>query len=612
MHLDYRYGCALLPLSEAKDLALAQAAQRRYSAALAVAREEMPEAVATMTNALTNANQCIAAIQTTGHLLAQMSALETRLDQAVSPRAFGPPTAGGNLALFEQLLHVYHQDVLAGKVSETRKQALDSVLAQLRSLLQDPATDMRGLTLQGSRLRELLASMLHLVGETGQGTLRPGSRAHAVWQRLARLKLSLVSALRRPHLGSDEHTVGMELARRCGHADTYVHQVGQEDGATRQYEVDVLRPLACEVRAFSLRHHVTLAAPIWPSLPLPQNPNAVCFSGDQAWRQVLTTICAQNRLQFLAQPTLKDVATMRWDQLRTCHVAVCDFTAYTRPQARQIIDPARAGPVAVVAYELGIALTLGRAVVIVAKEGQDLPFDVDIEPVRLTGGAQDEARLKDALDEAMYGLQRGGEGSSISATRAYLERTFAGHESFLVVESLKLIDDKVARDPVTFRRFVEPVLGSAGASALQIVYPAWPGSYPPPHERRLFHVTAFGPAWAKDTMSIIAQACRAAKPVVEYIRGDQVLDPNILRSIWTHICQASHVVVDLTGMNANVALELGICHALGRKVFLMTQDSAVPEYFPSIAKERLHCYSLTGEPGLDGLRDALEQFLNSG
>jgi hypothetical protein len=174
---------------------------------------------------------------------------------------------------------------------------------------------------------------------------------------------------------------------------------------------------------------------------------------------------------------------------------------------------------------------------------------------------------------------------------------------------MQLIDQSVERDPVRFRRFVEPLLGAAGAAGPHMIFPAWPGSYPQLLHRRLFHVTAFGPAWASDTMKIASYACASTVPSVEYIRGDHVLDADIIRSIWDNLCQATHVLVDLTGLNANVALELGIAHTLGRNALLVSQDGPAQGWFPTLAKLRIHRYSLDGPRGSHALRDALDGFL---
>jgi hypothetical protein len=118
-------------------------------------------------------------------------------------------------------------------------------------------------------------------------------------------------------------------------------------------------------------------------------------------------------------------------------------------------------------------------------------------------------------------------------------------------------------------------------------------------------VTAFGPTWANSTRRIVEEACG---PQIEYIRGDGVLAPDILRSIWDEICSATHIVVDLTGLNANVTLELGIAHTLGRNVLLISQDPQVERYFRAIAKQRIHPYTLGAPASSPLLQATLKRF----
>lgn len=613
MKLDYSYGHALFHLSDAKDLALLQEARRRYASALEIARTRMPAGVESAERALANADRVIELLTQADDLSQQISELGKQKETLSTEATASPQPVSDDAGLFEELLNVYKKDVAAGKVSVTKQQALDVVIAQLGSLLAKRPTDLAGMTTWRSRLNDLMGSMSHLLTDTSHGaaTISTDSRADALWKRFSGLKLYLSRDLMRPHMGSEERFAGIEIYKRSGYADTFLHESGRDDNTVGGYETDVLRQLACEIRAFSLRNHVTLLSPLWPSLPWPQDPNAVFFSGGDGLRELLVEVCGKQRLKLQPRATSKDFASTRWDQLRACHVALFDFTGYTKPDPDRPIDLASAGPIAAVSYELGIALTLGRAVIVLAKDGQELPFDVDIAPVRLKGDGGDGTRLADAIDDSIYGLQRGGEESSIGATLAYLKERMAGEKNQVVEQSLKLIDSGVARDPVKFRRFVEHVLGSAGSGAPQMVFPAWPGSYPQPGLRRCFHVTAFGPAWAGETMKIVAAACKGTQSGVEYVRGDYVLDHDITRSIWDHLCQAAYVVVDLTGLNANVALELGIAHTLGRNVLLVTQDSVKHSQFPSIAKLRIHGYSLTADPGLKALRDALDRFFAS-
>jgi hypothetical protein len=608
MKLDYSYGNTLFHLSDGKDIQMLQEARRRYASAREMAQAHMPAGVESAKSALANAERVIALLTQAEDLSQQASDLRAQIASVDTAPAAAPVSA--DAALFGQLMDVYRKEVASGKVSETKQRALEPVLGELGNLLENSPTDLDGMTIQRSRLSELMARMSAGLGDTSHGTppLIEGSRADLVWKHFSELKLYLSSDLMRPHMGSEERFAGMHIYKRCGYADTYLHQSGRDDDAVRKYETDVLRQVAIDARGFSLRHHLTLISPVWASAPLPRNPSGVFFSGAEPLKRVLAKVCAEQKLTLLGDSGRKDFASARWDQLRACHAAVFDFTGYKRPSPDRPVDLAVAGPIAAVSYELGIALTLGRSVIVLADEGQDLPFNVDIEPVGLKNKRQRFATIAEALDHAIYGLQRGGDESSIAATLAYAQDRFSHEQNVVIRESLKLLDREVSGDPVKFRRFLEPVLGSLAADAPQMVFPAWPGSYPDPLSRRCFHVTAFGPAWAHGTMQMLSAACKRAHSVIEYVRGDHVLAPDIIRSIWNNLCQASHVVVDLTGLNANVALELGIAHTLGRKVLLATQDSGAEKHLPSIAKIRMHHYSASGELGMRPFQSALEQF----
>ena len=102
----------------------------------------------------------------------------------------------------------------------------------------------------------------------------------------------------------------------------------------------------------------------------------------------------------------------------------------------------------------------------------------------------------------------------------------------------------------------------------------------------------------------VARACRG---VAEYARGDEVRDPHIVRSIWDEICCASHVLVDLTDFNANVALELGLAHGLGRHCCVVAQTGTVERMFPALRKLRVLPYEPTADAA--ALRSHVEIFL---
>lgn len=97
-----------------------------------------------------------------------------------------------------------------------------------------------------------------------------------------------------------------------------------------------------------------------------------------------------------------------------------------------------------------------------------------------------------------------------------------------------------------------------------LINPVWPSAYPAVNARRLFHVMPFRPSWADIVTETARMAVRALRG--NYVRVDEVEAPNVISSICAKIAQVSHVLVEPTGFNSNVALELGIAHTLGRKV----------------------------------------------
>jgi hypothetical protein len=111
----------------------------------------------------------------------------------------------------------------------------------------------------------------------------------------------------------------------------------------------------------------------------------------------------------------------------------------------------------------------------------------------------------------------------------------------------------------------------------------------------VFHVMPFGPDWADDAVASAENSCTPYG--AEYIRGDRVEEAKVIKAIWDEINATSHVLVDLTGFNANVALELELAHALGRPTIMVGQGDTVERLFPSIAKLRFYPYEGADEIG---------------
>lgn len=56
------------------------------------------------------------------------------------------------------------------------------------------------------------------------------------------------------------------------------------------------------------------------------------------------------------------------------------------------------------------------------------------------------------------------------------------------------------------------------------------------------------------------------------VRADDLYGQNIMEDVWQGILKASIIICDTTGRNPNVFYELGIAHALGKKVLLLAQN----------------------------------------
>jgi hypothetical protein len=57
------------------------------------------------------------------------------------------------------------------------------------------------------------------------------------------------------------------------------------------------------------------------------------------------------------------------------------------------------------------------------------------------------------------------------------------------------------------------------------------------------------------------------------IRADEIVGTKLITwDIWEHVNRARFIIADLTGQNANVFYEVGLAHALGKEVVLLTQS----------------------------------------
>lgn len=187
-------------------------------------------------------------------------------------------------------------------------------------------------------------------------------------------------------------------------------------------------------------------------------------------------------------------------------------------------------------HTIGIALVLGNVPVVLCERGRKLPFGLGLEPVDADG-------LRAAVDRALYRVPKSVDTGSLARTAATM--------------GLEL-----GTDPIEARHALEERLAETQA----LVYPVWPAYYPDPNEPRCFHVAPFA---ASD-------------------------------DIWTELCRASSVVVDISDLDENGCLALGIVQTLGRPVLVVAHEE--PPLFPAIAEVRCEIYR--DDAGLEALVQA--------
>src|SRR5262245_3073249 len=359
-----------------------------------------------------------------------------------------------------------------------------------------------------------------------------------------------------------------------------------------------LRPATVDLRRFERRYHLMVIEPPWSTSAMAVEPNAVFFSGDPTAHKAVDAACGLVGMDRPIAHGVDDPTNTRWNLLRRSAVAVFDFTGYNRSAADPPGDLPRspanraavirvAAPIARVAYECGWAFVLGMPMVTLTRQGQGLPFDIDIEPVPLQQDSDDAMRIALALQGAVLGVQREVGSEDLAPTIARLKQLY-GNDS---TSAPMLASFENSHDALHVQLGAAALIERDQRHRAMLTLPAFPPHYPRADQTpTLFHVTAFRP-WSEACEESVRDACTRAG--LEYRIGYERLDPDILRAIWQDIAGASLIVADLTNLNPNAALELAIAQALGRPTIVLSQTPDVPMHLPALAKVRVHSYTGT-------------------
>lgn len=453
------------------------------------------------------------------------------------------------------------------------------------SMLLQRAEDLRG----------LVDDFMELTHYPSYGIPRPpnDSRAAILIELFWEIRKFLLRTMNRSEKGVQESKDLLEYSIQAPRIDRRFYEAGGDDLKAVNVEIEEFRPFVKQVRDFSSLNYSMLAQPFWGTGKQSIDTNAAFFSGSKDVEEKLSSVCKKLNLELMPYPSGESIANARWKQIQGAAIAVFDFTfADVHKKAE-------------VSYELGIALTLGRPVVIIASEKYALPFDVDIVPVILKENEYDELDMKIALDLAMIWLYDIPRESHITKTLNHvLGKYFGPTDNIYINQILKLLEEQKRHpDPVNINHTINKLLDFLKDGSTSVIHPIWAPVYPEEGVFSLFHVMPFGPDWAADGMRAAQEVC--VNHGIKYIRGDQVDDPNIIRSIWSEIAKAVYVLIDITEFNPNVALELGIAHTLGKKSLVVAQPDTEKDLFPMISKQRVKTYTDYVE-----LKDILQNFLN--
>jgi hypothetical protein len=578
MKLEAGYGHVLRHLARARvDPSLVWEARHRLAAALALARTVQPDAVPPLQAALANTDSVMPLAEEAEALGRRIDALntETRVTHPERREPVGAPEA-------KQLFGIVKEDFDKNKSSmdAVTREGLEDFMARLGQHVEaygavQSYEDSIASRHKLSALLEEFQTRARRPSLKGPGP-SPGSHGEKVLASLQELKMFVQAVATDSGVPMGIREAAMDLFPRVARLTTRLSEAGNDEHKLRRLEVNEVRSLAHEVRLLARQQHLTLARPVWAHRNLSPDVNRLFFSGPAQTHKSLDGAASALGLEVNhPAPTGADFAERRWQDLRTAGLAVFDLSGG---------DPQ-------VYYELGIALTLGSPLLLFATEGTQPPFDV-AQNVRFYSPFEDlRGILREELDAALYGLQvQGSRGSTLAATLKYAAQLAAAEDGNALLRVAFQSLSNAASDPVKFLAALTVFNRFLGPREHDLIFPRWPGAYPDPQALRCFIVMPFRTELDQAYQVVARVAQRAG---VEPIRGDVAEGQQIIESIWNEICRATHVTVDLTRLNLNVCLELGIAHTLGRATLLIGREGAersLHQALPGIAKWRCHTY----------------------
>jgi hypothetical protein len=479
---------------------------------------------------------------------------------------------------FAQVLRAQLEEAIAsGKIRPGRETALRNLTDEVVTLATQSDSGAISSTDAHAAMMRLVERSRDMLVDAG-----PDVRTKLPETSLARTLVEPVHALKRfasevgtRAPGSQMKEAGIKLYAQGAQL---LAQLGElaDDAAALEFECTALRPLALDAHRLARAPYARPALPVWDCPPIDLSPSRVFVAAPAEFRSRIKRLLRGRRMDVEGQTDGRAFGQARWDELRRSAVAVFDWRAYRKNLFHEDSDAAL--QLAGISYEFGLALALGKPLVVVAAEGQALPFDIDIEPLRWNGNERDDAAyveafnnaINNAINSAMYGWRLAADATSLGVALDVLDAWSLDAPRRGSIEGMGWLKRELATDALAFEGAAHQVLRELGRG--ELITPAWASharAADLQDARLLFHVMPFSAAWSDDISAATQAACKSTG--VTYVRGDTMPDSRILNRVWDGICHADAVLVELTGLNANVLIELGIAHALGCNVLLVEQ-----------------------------------------
>ena len=513
----------------------------------------------------------------------QIGSLSRMLEDATPEQASTADEQSPEQAIMQALMQRLKDERDTGRVSTDRAADLGEILAQFSSAMEEGGEDLESLAARTHKMSELTKRVMDaaMTPSWGMPEPRPESRAGRLLPIFESLKRHLLAEKGRRMVPGEEAAAGTDLLSRLFKLENSVRKTAADDDRVADLEGELWRT-AVEIQNYAKRYHLVLTKPDFAMAKTHAKAKSIFLSGGDEVQEVAGSLAEDRGLQIFAAAGRGDRAQSRWNQLCSASVGVFDLGVPEGSQRAQVC------------YELGLALALGKPSLVVARPRQRLPFDIELDPVRLSGSLAERVDsldhgIRDALSSIVWGGTSSELGSGPIDALEWLRHRYGARLSSGTTKIAFDMAEGKRDDAMAFRRALEQLLGMLGADAPAMLLPAWPPVYANRDQKpACFHVMPFRPAWSKPTRDRAHKVCH--QNGWAYSRGDEAEAQRIIYGIWSEISSASAVLVDITGHNPNVALELGVVHALGRPYRIIAQGDAEDHIFPSLEKVQLHTY----------------------